>query len=51
MKTKTTKLRALPTVEVAKRYKRAIANNNLTAKWRYFFELAVRAMDAQFSLP
>ncbi len=44
------KLRALPTIQVAQRMKRAQDRGNISAKWRYFFELSLRAMEARLWL-
>ena len=40
------KLRALPTPEVERRYANAVMRGNITAKWRYFFELTLRKLES-----
>jgi len=39
------KLRALPISEVERRYANAIMRGNITAKWRYYFELTLRKLE------
>lgn len=40
------RLRAMPQTELEQRYARAYLRKQVTMKWRYYFELTLRSLEA-----